>query len=717
MQFTQSARNRTRRRTFRPFVERLEGRELLANSSYVFPAWDGNLLYQPDGEADRIPDFANVGYGSGIYALPGTPGGVTVPTRVTLDPTAGDQTARIQAAINQVQQMPLDANGFRGAVRLNAGEYPISGQLRITASGVVLRGIGWGMDNGTRLRATGTSQRSLIQVAGSGSRQRVGAVRNIVDKVVPVGARSFRLDNVSGLAIGDTVRVTRPSTANWIQDIYMDRLAMPWQPGSKNLFWDRVITRIEGNWVTLDAPLTNSLEQRYGGGTLYEYTWPGRLENVGIENMLGRSDYGSSTDENHSWRFIEMDSVQNAWVRHVRGFSFAYAVVDLKDNAKWVTVQDVHMIDPVSVITGGRRYSFNVDGELNLVRDSSARRGRHDFVNGAQTAGPNVFVDSRADLAYSDTGPHHRWSAGTLFDNLTVSGHQINVQNRGNSGTGHGWAGANMVIWNSTASGGYIVQNPPTAQNWLIGSTGPIRTGSGYVGPRPTPTTPDSHGVRVEPRSLYHAQLQERMTWFADRREYWAGDIDRFSLGDVDDYQYVDPDWYATVQAATAQPLDEFDHVRSNHWVPFTFTFPLAEGEYIVGASLSVGLRAVGNSALNDRIYIDDLAISASFEDLGWAPIPTTGTAGRVLDLSGLLDYLQDGTLNVAIQDDTSVDWAVLNGQVAYFGAAPGGGAPSGKGAPLGGPADAWIPMDGLAIQYLVGEHTAANPRRLQTGG
>lgn len=192
------------------------------------------------------------------------------------------------------------------------------------------------------------------------------------------------------------------------------------------------------------------------------------------------------------------------------------------------------MIDPISQITGSRRYSFNVDGELNLVRDAYARRGRHDFVNGSLTAGPNVFVDSRAEIAYADTGPHHRWSAGTLFDNINVSGNQINVQNRGNSGTGHGWAGANMVVWNSTASGGYIVQNPPTAQNWLIGSTGPIRSGTMYVGPRPTPTAPDSHGIPVEPRSLYYAQLQERLNWpGVQAREYWLGDIDRFTPGDA----------------------------------------------------------------------------------------------------------------------------------------------------------------------------------------
>ena len=70
-------------------------------------------------------------------------------------------------------------------------------------------------------------------------------------------------------------------------------------------------------------------------------------------------------------------------------------------------------------------------------------------------------------------GPHHRWSVGGLFDNITVNGNSINVQNRGNSGTGHGWAGAYMAVWNSMANS-FRVRNPPTARNWLVGSIGSI---------------------------------------------------------------------------------------------------------------------------------------------------------------------------------------------------------------------------------------------------
>ena len=57
-----------------------------------------------------------------------------------------------------------------------------------------------------------------------------------------------------------------------------------------------------------------------------------------------------------------MNSVKNAWVREVAGYHFSYALVQVGRQAKWVTVQDSEMHDMVSIITGGRRYSFSSRG-------------------------------------------------------------------------------------------------------------------------------------------------------------------------------------------------------------------------------------------------------------------------------------------------------------------------------------------------------------------
>jgi len=105
-----------------------------------------------------------------------------------------------------------------------------------------------------------------------------------------------------------------------------------------------------------------------------------------------------------------------------------------------------------------------------------------------------------------------------------VSGDAINIRDRGNMGTGHGWAGANSVVWNSAASS-FIVQNPPTATNWLIGSVGTLVTEGGKVGTYDSLGTPVSLGDPVgnPDDSLYRAQLAERRATGVDLR-YRVGD-------------------------------------------------------------------------------------------------------------------------------------------------------------------------------------------------
>jgi hypothetical protein len=473
-------------------------------SQLVFPGDAGKLVYVPDAQGNRIPDFSNVGYKSGIVPLP------DVPVRSTLNPDVNpgsDDGARLQAAIDQVSGLPPDPNGFRGAVVLTRGEYRIGGTLFIRASGVVLRGDGQD-PNGTVIRATGVrpgaAESTLVRILGSGSRVKVsGTEHNLIQDYVPVGARTFLVDNTDGLNVGDEVIVHRPSTAEWIATIGMDQLVNPWQPGSKDINWDRLITSINGTEITVDAPLTTAVEQQFGGGTIYKYTWPGRIQNVGIEQMRGVSDFTSPTDEDHAWNFIKLENVMNAWVQSITAEHFAYAAVNVAKSAKWITVDSSSNLDPISGLTGGRRYSFNVDGQLTLVKNGYTREGRHDYVLGSTIPGPNVFVDSVAENTHADAGPHHRWSSGTLFDNVVAG--EINVRDRGNSGTGHGWAGANTLVWNSTASR-MIIEQPPTAQNWSIGNTTPRPSGDGWW---------ESLACPVQPRSLYYAQLAERMAALA----------------------------------------------------------------------------------------------------------------------------------------------------------------------------------------------------------
>lgn len=105
-------------------------------SQIAFLGDDGKLVYVSDFRGNQILDFSNAGYMGGGVKIP------NVKVKATVKPGDGDDTARIQAAIDEVSQLPVGKDGFRGAVLLKKGKYEVGGTLKIKASGVVLRGEG-----------------------------------------------------------------------------------------------------------------------------------------------------------------------------------------------------------------------------------------------------------------------------------------------------------------------------------------------------------------------------------------------------------------------------------------------------------------------------------------------------------------------------------------------------------------------------------------------
>jgi hypothetical protein len=639
-------------------------------SVWVYPGSSGRLIYQPDAQDNHIVDSSGVGYMGGAVPLP------NVPVVLAISPVSGDNQANIQNALDQIAAMTPDANGFRGALLLTAGVYPISDSVSINAGGIVMRGAGNGT-NGTVLYSTSTKGPStgqnqlqgLVIVSGSYSPIAVnGTSNNIVDNYVPVGARSFTVDGAGVLNAGDHVIVHRPSTASWIHDIGMDQLNAPWQPGTVDVDEERVITRIEGSRVMIDEPLTTALEQKYGGGSVYAFTWPQRYNKIGIENLRGQSYYNvnNTNDEDHAWVFLRFSNVEDCWVRDVVSQFFGKSCVSLQTGTKHATIVNCQCLDPISIILSERRYGFDLNScSLSLVQNCYTRQDRHQFITQSLTDGPDVFVDGVSEQAYDLAGPHVRWASGILFDNITTD-NGMTMANQGNSGaSGHGWCGANCVVWDSTAAF-FTVEGPPTAHNWLIGSIGPLQSGGGgNAGPH-DPGTYDSPGTNVFPNSLYYAQLQDRIASpNLQTREYRIGGINLFSNSTA---VSLNTTWSNAVKTAAAGlPLDNFGVVSNGHWIPFTFNCNLSTNERIVAATLSLSMLAAASDDTNDALYLDSLTNSFLFSDLGWLPLSTVNTnpSVQVLDLSGQLSLLADGKLNVAVQNDVGVDWAVLELKVA----------------------------------------------------
>jgi hypothetical protein len=499
------------------------------NQPRILSLQAGKLVYDQDERGNRVPDFSTAGYAGGDRAIP------EAPIKITVDPNpSGDNTANIQRAIDYVATLPADSNGLRGAVLLLQGRHQISGNLLITNSGVVLRGCG-ANSNGTTLVAAGLDRRTLIRIAGEDDSQiTTNAEWKIADEYVPVGATSFNLRSAEGLNAGNSIRVIRPSTQEWIDLLDANEfgggIGGGWKPGSRDIAWDRVIKSVEGNRVTVDAPITTALEfvaqtsksavsqvsKPASAGTerraeletnaakayVVFCKWPGGVQNIGIENLTLESVFDSKNpkDENHSWCAITMENVRDAWVRQVTFKHFAGSAVALYESVSCVTVQDCLSLAPVSEDGGYRRNTFFTMGQQTLFLRCYSEHGRHDFSIGHCAAGPNAFVQCEARLPLSDSGAIESWASGILFDNVNIDGNELTLGFIPGSGKAIGWAAANSVLWNCSAA---IIrcENPPGAQNWAFGCWAEF-SGNGIWR--------DANNF-VSPVSLYAAQLEERV--------------------------------------------------------------------------------------------------------------------------------------------------------------------------------------------------------------
>ncbi|WP_114782518.1 DUF6298 domain-containing protein [Botryobacter ruber] len=460
---------------------------------------EGKLVYVPDAQGNRVPDFSYSGYMAGEQPIPDAPVKVVVPL------TKGDATLRIQAALDYVGSLPADASGIRGAVQLEKGTYEVNGNLFINTSGVVLRGSGMG-EGGTVLLGSGLDRHTLITIKGKNDRQVKPSVK-VTDTYVPVNAMKMNVASPGSFKAGDKVLVQRPSTKEWIKLLQMEEFGgetgyIGWKPGERDIFWDRTVVAVNGNTITLDAPITTALDANYGGGNVATYTWPGRISQVGVENLKLESTYNKNNpkDEAHRWMAITLENVSDAWVRQVVFEHFAGSAVAAFATAKRVTVEDCKSINPVSEIGGHRRYTFLTNGQQTLFERLFAENGYHDFAVGFMAAGPNAFVQCESSLPYSFSGAIDSWASGVLFDIVNVDGNALRFRNRSQDAQGAGWSAANSMFWQCSAA---LIENyaPPGAMNWAIGAWSQFG-GNGYWG------SVNSH---VKPRSLYYAQLSDRI--------------------------------------------------------------------------------------------------------------------------------------------------------------------------------------------------------------
>ena len=457
------------------------------------------FLFSPIGAQELPMDYSFCGYHRSESPIPSA----KVVTYVV--PTGSDDAALIQSAIDYVSRQKVDGQtGLRGAVLLGEGNFLLSEPLRIRTSGVVLRGCG---RDKTTLRKTGYDRGAAIYIEGVHDIQ-VKADFD-VDDASP-GSITLSLASSQKLSGNARIAICRPSTQQWIDYLGCSSFGggkrmgyWAWHPGDIDLCWHRQIRAVNGRELTLDAPITCSIEKRWGGAKAVIYEHHGLVAECGIENLSLESDYDRTLpmDESHCWDGVYVADAEDCWVRMVNFRYFAGSAVVVQKSACQITVEDCKSMSPISEIGGFRRRTFLTLGEKTLFQRCYSEHGINDFAVGHTAPGPNAFVQCESFESYGPSGAISSWAPGILFDIVNIDGNDIVFKNWELEKFGAGWSTANSTMWQSTASGLFCYSPDSLNRNYSRGCWGQIM-GSGEY---------SEMNEHVKPYSLFAAQLEKRL--------------------------------------------------------------------------------------------------------------------------------------------------------------------------------------------------------------
>ena len=464
----------------------------VAQPAFPISVAQGKLQYATDSRGNRILDFSQCGYHNSTELIP------DAEVVFTLSPSENDSRT-IQGHIDALAARPMDKNGLRGAILLTEGTYYLDEPLRLSASGIVLRGVS---KEGTVLVKRGVDRGAVIYIEGVADRTFTGEVA-VTSRSIPVGETSFEVASTKGLSVGDEVVIEQQPVARprGRDVVITPELERQLGPGNVRIGWDRTITAIEGNRLTLDDALTFELGLR--PVVVKPYTWAGRIGECGVEHLTIVSDYDKNypLDENHAWTGVWMDNVEDCWVRQVDFRQLAGSAVAVQHDARRITVEDCQSFDPVSEIAGSRRRTFFTLGQHTLFQRCYSEHGQHDFSAGMNAAGPNAFVQCDSYLSKGFSGSTGAWACGLLFDIVNINGHDLSFKSLERTHARAGWNTVSSVAWQCTAAGIECYAPEAYGMNYANGSWATV-CGNGII------TNSDEF---VKPYSLFRAQLAERV--------------------------------------------------------------------------------------------------------------------------------------------------------------------------------------------------------------
>ena len=205
----------------------------------------GRLFYPADASGNRIPDYSHAGYKGGGVPLP------TVPVVLTLSPVAGDNTAHIQAAIDEVGDAAgagrrLSRRGSAHRRRLRGRRHCprstraawCSAALATAPTRRLTQSCG---APGRRRPPSSSPAAAPTTISGPKCRERAGS---ITTPRVGVGLAQLHRRRCLALRVGDPVIILHPSTPAWIAAMDNGGVtdANTWRPGDIDIRYHRYIT-------------------------------------------------------------------------------------------------------------------------------------------------------------------------------------------------------------------------------------------------------------------------------------------------------------------------------------------------------------------------------------------------------------------------------------------------------------------------------------------
>ncbi|MGA8088343.1 MAG: hypothetical protein WCA10_13630 [Terracidiphilus sp.] len=313
----------------------------------------------------------------------------------------------------------------------------------------------------------------------------------------------------------------KPVTKQWTHFMGMDQLFRDGKPEvwvQNDIRVRRRVASVTRNILRLDVPLTDTFDARLYPGQQAEVTRvevTGQIAQVGVEDLRVVSPARAiNYRQDPEFDGIAMDNIVDSWLRSL-AFEDTTNSVRIDQGAERLTVVNVDVRQHKGVTSSAKPFDFRINGAQILLDRCTGQGNKVWYVaTQSRSEGPVVVLHCRF-TGDGEIEGHQRWSTGLLVDGCAIPNGKINLRNRGEMGSGHGWAVGWSVLWNNRAKS-FVVQNPPGALNWSIGDVGKHASESMPVFGQPLgPPLPsgvvESTGKPVKPDSLYLEQLRERM--------------------------------------------------------------------------------------------------------------------------------------------------------------------------------------------------------------